>query len=66
MVRGDDGRGVGWTCAYGGEPVVDGGGTLCSISSTIEVKFRGHRVSVFQFDKDWNVVGGKNLVILQR
>jgi len=22
----------------------------------------GARVSVFQFDKDWNVVGGKNLI----
>jgi glycerophosphoryl diester phosphodiesterase len=38
------------------EPVVS------DISSTVEGQIQGARVSVFQFDKDWNVIGGKNLV----
>lgn len=32
------------------------------ISSTIDGQIQGARVSVFQFDKDWNVIGGKNLI----
>jgi glycerophosphoryl diester phosphodiesterase len=32
------------------------------ISSTVDGQIIGARVSVFQFDKDWNVIGGKNLI----
>ena len=32
------------------------------ISSTIEGQINGTRVSLFVFDADWNVVGGKNLI----
>ncbi|HEY9847135.1 MAG TPA: hypothetical protein V6D03_13185, partial [Candidatus Caenarcaniphilales bacterium] len=38
------------------EPVVS------DISKTVEGQIQGARVSVLQFDKDWNVVGGKNLI----
>ena len=32
------------------------------ISSTVDGQIQGARVSLFQFDKDWNAVGGKNLI----
>lgn len=32
------------------------------ISTTIDGQIQGARVSVFQFDKDWNPIGGKNLI----
>ena len=32
------------------------------ISSTVDGQIQGARVSVFQFDKDWNVIGGQNLI----
>jgi len=35
---------------------------VSDISSTIEGQIQGARVSLFQFDKDWNVIGGKNLI----
>ncbi len=35
---------------------------VTDISSTIEGQIQGARVSLFQFDKDWNVIGGKNLI----
>jgi len=35
---------------------------VSDISSTIDGQIQGARVSVFQFDKDWNVIGGKNLI----
>lgn len=35
---------------------------VTDISSTIDGQIQGARVSVFQFDKDWNAIGGKNLI----
>lgn len=35
---------------------------VSDISSTIDGQIQGARVSLFQFDKDWNVIGGKNLI----
>lgn len=33
-----------------------------AISSTVPGQIKGARVSLLQFDKDWNAVGGKNLI----
>lgn len=38
------------------EPVVS------DISSTVDGQIQGARVSLLQFDKNWNVIGGKNLI----
>jgi glycerophosphoryl diester phosphodiesterase len=35
---------------------------LPGCTSTVDGQILGARVSVFQFDKDWNVIGGKNLI----
>ncbi|MFB2971938.1 alkaline phosphatase PhoX [Aerosakkonema sp. BLCC-F183] len=32
------------------------------ISSTVSGKIQGARVSLFVFDKNWNIIGGKNLI----
>ena len=32
------------------------------ISSTVDGQIQGSRVSLWQFDKDWNAIGGKNLI----
>lgn len=39
-----------------------GGTSVSDISTTVPGKIQGARVSLFQFDKDWNVLGGKNLI----
>ena len=36
--------------------------TLSFLNSTDSDKIRGARVSLFQFDQNWNVLGGKNLI----
>lgn len=35
---------------------------LTDISTTVAGQIQGARVSLFQFDKDWNAIGGKNLI----
>ncbi len=35
---------------------------VSDISSTVEGQIQGARVSLFQFDKGWNAVGGQNLI----
>lgn len=35
---------------------------VSDISTTIDGQIQGARVSLFQFDKDWNAIGGKNLI----
>lgn len=35
---------------------------VSDISSTVDGQIQGARVSLFQFDQNWNVIGGKNLI----
>ncbi len=39
-----------------------GNTTKTDVSSTISGQITGARVSLFQFDKNWKVIGGKNLI----
>jgi Ca2+-binding RTX toxin-like protein len=39
-----------------------GNTTVTDISTTIPGSIKGARVSMFVFDKDWKVIGGKNLI----
>lgn len=39
-----------------------GGTAISDISTTVPGQIQGARVSLFQFDKNWNALGGRNLI----